>query len=433
MKTLHDSTGGGKDADDNVPQKIEVLKALLGNAVFVQCNNGKGGKGPIIKGWQTLTLKQMTEAHLRQCECPDYRIGVVFGINSGGLVGLDCDDDIFADEMFRLNPWLLGTLTTTCNRGRTFWLRITDRWPRNAFLYLNGIKVGEWRADGNQSVLAGQDTETKNWRRFVCRAPAMAIPFSVLVWPKRLECGGENIRHPWPPVPLPEAMLPDVSAVPLTVSTSKDVEQGCRTKLRSTSSCSTSTRSTSEGEREQKQKRLYRSLVGHLPATEGTRNAMLNQSVNYLIHAISEPLVIKFLLRHFDEKGKPGGWSDTRDEHEKSVRNLVAGCVRDYPEKLSEEQRTIYLSLRDETERTTFRICRDLAKRDDPERGCPQGLFLLAYGELAARLDVGTGLAEKVLKHRFRDELKIVAVVTPGTRRSKDTPGLATRWRWLLT
>ena len=160
---------------------------------------------------------------------------------------------------------------------------------------------------------------------------------------------------------------------------------------------------------------------------------MLNQSVNYLIHTISEPLVIKFLLRHFDEKGKPAGWGGTRDDHEKSIRSLVEGCVRDYPEKLSEAQRTIYLGLRDDLERTAFRICRDLAKRLDIERGCPQGLFLLAYGELAARLDCGSGSAEKLLKHGFKDELKIVAIETPGTRRSKDTRGLATRWRWLLT
>ena len=182
-----------------------------------------------------------------------------------------------------------------------------------------------------------------------------------------------------------------------------------------------------------KQQRLYRTLVEHLSATEGTRNAMLNQSVNYLIHTLAESLVIEFLLRHYDEKGKPGGWRETRVEHEKSVRNLVEGCVRDYPAKLSEAERTIYLSLRDETERTTFRICRDLAARDDPKLECPPGLFLLAYGELAARLNSTNRIAERVLKYRFKGELEIAAIVTPGTRRSKGTAGRSTRWRWLLT
>ena len=434
MENLYDPSGGSNVVGDTVPQEIQELRALVGNAVFVPCNLKKGGKGPIIKGWQKLALEQMTEEHIRQCESPEYRLGVVFGHNSGGLVGLDCDEDIFADEMQRRNPWLANTLTTTCNRGRTFWLRITDCWPRNGNLWLNGVKVGEWRADRNQSVIAGQDTETKNWRRFVRRAPALAIPFSVLVWPEGLEKGGDKTRHPWPPAQGAEGEWEDASPLPPAASScSEDVEQGCRTRTRSTSSCSTSARSTSADEMQLKQKRLYRTLVEHLSATEGTRNAMLNQSVNYLIHTLAESLVIEFLLRHYDEKGKPGGWRETRVEHEKSVRNLVEGCVRDYPAKLSEAERTIYLSLRDETERTTFRICRDLAARDDPKLECPPGLFLLAYGELAARLNSTNRIAERVLKYRFKGELEIAAIVTPGTRRSKGTAGRSTRWRWLLT
>ena len=79
---------------------------------------------------------------------PDYRIGVLTGTNSGGLGALDCDCDDFASEMRRLNSWLARTLTTTCNRGCTFWQRLTDRWPKTAALYWQGRPVGEWRADG---------------------------------------------------------------------------------------------------------------------------------------------------------------------------------------------------------------------------------------------------------------------------------------------
>lgn len=390
-----------------VPQRIEFLRALLGEFVFFPCGQGDGGKGPLVIAWQKLTLAQMTPEHVRQCERPEYRMGVGLGRQSFGLCGLDCDDDGFLAEILRLNPALARTLTTACNRGATLWLRFTDPWPANKPLFWHGNKVGEWRATGNLSVVAGQDTDTGNWRRFVVRAPALVLPFASLDWPPGLT---DASGTPWPGSPADFEPLFGIG----------DVERSSAATLRSTSLMGRAAQ-----EKAAKQERLYQDLLGHLPTKQGERNAFICRTVPYLFHAVCEALVIRFSMRYFDEVGKPSGWRGDRDGHRKSVGSLIEALKEKYPVKLSPAERGIYERLKDDTERAAFRICRDCARRAGP-----RGIFPMAYGELAARLNCATGKAEKLLKGRFRDELQILRVDTVGQRRAKGRKGIGTRWRY---
>lgn len=422
--------------EDIVPQSVPALREFVGDAVFLPCNAGPGGKGPILPKFQKLTVDHMTPGHIAQCERPDYRIGILLGTNSGGLCGLDCDCDEFAAEMLRINPWLAQTLTTTCNRGCTYWLRVTDRWPRTATLYLRGHKVGEWRSDGHQSVIAGQDTKTKTWRRFVHRKPVVAIPMCVLCWPDELDFGGDKNRSPWPPAFRDDSLFVTLSrSAPPQIAGRGDVErtEDVERNLRSTpSSCarSTSAQKTQRNERAEKQKRLYRKFVSRLKAQAGDRNALLTRAVPFLIHVVCEKLVSSFLMQHFDQIGTTGGWSGTREEHQKSVEGLIAGCLASYPAKLTPSERSIYERLRDGLDRAAFRICRNLANYDDTKNNNPPGIFPLSYGELAARLDCSNSIAEELLKKRFRDGLRLLEIESCGLRREKGQPNIATRWRW---
>ena len=118
MDSLQICAASGKEIEDDiVPQKIAPLRELLGNVVFLPCNQGEGGKGAYQTGWPTKTFADMTQQHLAECERPSNRIGILLGKNSGGLCSVDCDTDDFAAEMLRLNPKLESTLTTACNRG----------------------------------------------------------------------------------------------------------------------------------------------------------------------------------------------------------------------------------------------------------------------------------------------------------------------------
>lgn len=432
----HEDQEHAASSEAIVPQCIATLRELLGDVVFLACNSGKGGKGPFLAGFQKLTRADMTPQHLAECERPEYRIGVLLGTNSGGLCGLDCDDDGFAAEILRLNPWLAQTLITTCNRGCAHWLRVTDRWPKTAPLYWRGRKVGEWRADGSQSVIAGQDTETKNLRRFVVRQSAASVSWRIVRWPEGLEAGGEQNRRPWPPETSDTQSF--ITASPLPSSHSNggaDVErEDVERRLRSTSlrTRSTSPRPDERSEKEQKQQRLYRELVSHHKAQKGNRNALLNHAVPFLIHTVCQTLVLSFFMRHFDEIGKPGGWAESREKHQRSVEGLIAGCLASYPEDLIPAERTIYEGLGSDRDRAAFRICRDLAQFDDTKHHNPPGIFPLAYGELAARLDCANVTAEELLKSRFLAEKGVISIESPGFPRRKGYPNTATRWRWLL-
>jgi hypothetical protein len=211
------------------------------------------------------------------------------------------------------------------------------------------------------------------------------------------------------------------------------VERDSRTKLRSTVIRARSTVSDEGDDIRRAQGRLYRENVKTLGAGPGSRNELLKTAVPYLLHVVCEQLVLEFLLRHYREIGKLAGWRATLDEHETSIRSLIDGTVRDYPEKLSFSERAIYGQLRDDTERAAFRIIRDLAKCDATERQCPPGVLILSRPELAARLASSSfSSARAILCKRFANDLGIIEVETRGLQRTKGQRGGATRWRWML-
>lgn len=401
-----------------IPQCVARLRRYVGAAVFMPCNCGAGGKGPIQKSWQTLTLSQMSAGHIRQCERPEYRIGVGLGRQSSGLCVLDCDCDIFLAEMLRLNPTLGETLTTFCNRGASMWLRVSDAWPPNKPLYRDGEQVGEWRATGNQSIIAGVDKKTGKPRRFLVQAPAIALPFNVLRWPDGIEDSGGKIwpagGDTWETLQQPEHTIGDVE------------QQGTTTHL-----CSTS-QGKAALERAQKTNRLYRDLLGHMETVAGQRNNFICRTVPFLYHAVSEPLIVAFSMRYFDERGRGAGWDEPRASHRAKVERLLEGLPALYVSALTAAERAIYDQLMNPAEQTTFRICRDCARRDDSLTGNPVGIFPMAYGELAARLSCANAVAEKILKGRFLETFHLVAVETAGLRRERGKPCVATRWRWKL-
>jgi len=214
--------------------------------------------------------------------------------------------------------------------------------------------------------------------------------------------GGAKSRRLWPPDPQEEGafFIASVGGCPQGEN-SEDVErrEDAERRIRSTSRA----RSTSDDlpERQKKQQRLYRQLVSHLKAASGERNELLKGAVRFLIHAACEKIVLELLMRHFDEKGKPGGWGGDRADHQRSVENLIAGCVASYPENLPLAAREDYARLADDLERAAYRICRDPSRFDDTEHGNPPGIYPLAFGELAARLDCSNAVAERILKSRF--------------------------------
>jgi hypothetical protein len=166
---------------------VRQLQELLGPAVLLPIRHGE--KKPTQTDWQLATLADMTPENLAVL---DYRhnIGVLLGTASAGLCTIDVDADDYIEPFLSLNPNLETTLRTKSRRGCNFWVRVKGKFPA-----LHGIthrtktdsdgkplKVGEWRADGGQTVIWGTHPSGCKYRRVV-RSKPVELEFSEIHWP----------------------------------------------------------------------------------------------------------------------------------------------------------------------------------------------------------------------------------------------------------
>jgi hypothetical protein len=157
------------------------LQRLLGAAVFI--NWPKGIKGNPERKWGHLSLADMTPDYLDRLE--DGNVGVGLGDMSNGLCVVDADCDAFAESFLSANPRLRTTLSTRGSRGRVFWVRFVGDYPRKT-TYLKtqaGEDVGEYRANGSQSIVWGIHPDTKKPYEFLVQQPAVRIEYASIRWP----------------------------------------------------------------------------------------------------------------------------------------------------------------------------------------------------------------------------------------------------------
>ena len=118
-------------------------------------------------------------------------IGVLLGEASAGLCTVDLDGEKEASTFLGINPGLRDTLQTARVRGRNFWVRIVGDFPAAGKLKdrATGQDLGEWRADGNQTVIHGAAMDATKGEtqptayRIVCDAPPLEIAFEEIRWP----------------------------------------------------------------------------------------------------------------------------------------------------------------------------------------------------------------------------------------------------------
>jgi hypothetical protein len=140
---------------------VEQLRDLLGgDVVLLPIKRGhKGPSGKEMEGWQTFTPARMQE--------PEYLARLNHGANIGvllgkGLVTIDLDRDEVVEPFLKLNPTLLETLRSRRKRGCNLWVRIKGAHPKSCKLRTrSGEEWGEWRADGNQTVIDGEAIDRK--------------------------------------------------------------------------------------------------------------------------------------------------------------------------------------------------------------------------------------------------------------------------------
>jgi hypothetical protein len=166
---------------------VEALMDQLGPCVLLGIPAGE--KGPRIREWQKLTQEHMTPEYLSELNHGG-NIGVSLGNASGGLCTIDADTDTFLESFLSANPDLRESMISKGVRGGNVWVRVEGDYPRPAKLRLNGVDWGEWRADGNQTVIYGTHPSGCIYSHN-SKLPAV-IKFQAINWPK-------GMRAPWLP------------------------------------------------------------------------------------------------------------------------------------------------------------------------------------------------------------------------------------------
>lgn len=438
-------------------------------------------KRPLLHGWQKLTRERTDNPVFLQNfsdRCPS--LGVLLGAESNHLCSVDLDSDEWLERFLGANPNLRASLVSRGARGGNVWVRLRDAYPGVSKLYCAGKSIGEWRATGGFTIIAGIHPSGCEYRR--SGGPPVELAFGDLHWPAGVvfrHSGRKRAAHlathlasdlagdlapsgrgrrsqSGETTPLSSHSsdsLPDCTSAPLPVCTSAPLHNSMndvskREGDRSTSPTSapappsapprlsaaqvlahqqTENAARAHLERESPGlARLYAQMLDHhYEARPHERNAVIVEAVPFLYRAVAEKLVVP-LVCHFYERHAPL-YRDSAAQHRQEAEAMLAGVRETYLASLPADEAALYRSL-PEDQRDTYRICRDLAAQ--PESPYGPATFFLSADHLALRLGVLSMEAYRLLVKM--GGLGVLEQAVPGTKRAAGQRGLATTYRWLL-
>lgn len=406
---------------------IAHLRELLGPVVLLACK----GKKPLRKGWQKLTVADMTPEYLTTLH--GHNFGVSLGTASAGLVSVDFDTDEALAAFLAVNPDLADTLRTRGRRGGNLWFRVLGTVPKSSKLNdASRVAVGEWRADGNQTIIHGIHPDTKQPYEMVRRVAPMVLSIASIQWP------AEAKPQKWPSANAAKGDTCDVECVEHTDSTehtdnSAVVLQHCTSTLLHHTAKPAPGLSAVVADKAFRANhsvgvvKLYEKLVEIRYKPEPhARNAFITQAVPFLYRAVSKPLVLLF-SQHFYASNQ-ALFHDTAADHERETRAMLDVVESSYLDELEGTERELYTALAEPLQ-AVFRICRDLALRDEAG-GPPPPLFFMSAQGLADRMKDHCQQAHRWLNALVR--YSALKVETRGTAHSHGHRGEATVYRWLL-
>jgi hypothetical protein len=109
-------------------------------------------------------------------------IGVALGSVSGGLCSIDIDDDGLVEPFLQKNPMLRDTLQTKAARGCNFWVRIEGEYPGTHHIKQDGVSIGEFRSENNQTIISGTHPDGPTYQ-VLNPAKPVAVTFGDLWFP----------------------------------------------------------------------------------------------------------------------------------------------------------------------------------------------------------------------------------------------------------
>lgn len=451
----------------------QQLAAELGAVIFPV----RRDKQPALRGWHQLTRAQTDSPKFRRrFTDASPSLGVLLGAASNHLCSVDLDSDEWLERFLGANPNLRTSLISRGARGGNVWVRLRGAYPGVSKLYCAGKSIGEWRATGGFTIIAGIHPSGCEYRR--TGGPPVELAFGDLHWPAGVvfkRSGRKQAAHLATHLAGDLApsgtgrrsqsgettsltshssdSLPDCTSAPLPVCTSAPLHNSMNDVSKREGDRSTSptpapappsapprlsaaqvmAHQQAENAARARLERespglahLYARMIGRrFEARPHERNAVIVEAVPFLYRAVAAHLVVP-LVCHFHECHHLL-FHDSPDQHRREAEAMLASVVETYLASLPAEERALYHTFTPDL-RDAYRICRDLAAQPEPPAG--PATFFLSADECALRLDVRSMEAHRLLAKL--KSLPVIAVAAPGTKRAAGQPGRATIYRWLL-
>jgi len=404
------------------PAPLPLLYKLLGDdAVLLPLAVGR--KTPIVKAWQKLTFAE-TRTPAYQAQLRVGNVGVSLGEPSNGLCSIDCDSDETLAKFLDLNPKLKETLITSAKRGGNVWVKITGQYPS-----LRTFKdFGEWRSTGGQTVVWGIHPDGPRYR-FVNEAPVVKTSFENIKWPNGISFERKKQNQ----LPKTDSSVSSVSESTFYIPTSTSYTT---TSLHNSSFDDVISRVEKFTEVSAREERwmhdpkneriapLYRDLVlRSAEADTGQRNAAVVAMGKRLSYAVAPSVALELLIAFYEINAPL--FKDSAEQHRREVEAMLINVETTYLTELSADERQLYEKL-PERLRPPFRICRDLAMRQDI-RTRP-GEFFMSADNFGRRLGLTCTEGHRILKRFVK--FGVLGIVTLGKRRVEGQQATATLYRW---
>jgi len=399
-----------------VNDPVQKFLQLLGSVVLVPIRSLT--KRPIGKSWQKRTRESMQD--------PDYlrsfngkNIGVLLGKPSGGLCTIDVDEDAEVEPFLARNPRLSGTTRTKRVRGCNLWVYVEGEFPASTKL-----PFGEWRADGNQTVIHGRAIDKKKGEtepteyRFLNEVPPIRIRFDEIIFPTG--CFDKRTPEPTAIRLNPESCI----ATSLHDCIPAYLHNNGNSILANIKAKEAAQKALAE--KHPKLFELYQRFIGfHFEAVLHGRNDFIVQAVPFLYRAVAPQFILELVGCFYD--CNRALFNDPREQHMKEAKAMLESVSKTYLGQLSEVERQIYDAL-PERERDAFRICRDLALLPNPQR--EPLTFYMSFNQLGGRLGIYPTQAQRILR-QFAS-VGLVVLLKKGTRRATGVRGDAGEYKWTL-
>jgi len=383
---------------------------LLGvNAVLLPIR--KGSKAPMLKKWQAITFEDTQQPDYQRKLDTHGNRGVSLGKVSQNLCSIDFDDDEALNQFLELNPSLHDTLRTTAKRGANIWIILTGDYPKSQRIKnLTGDSIGEWRADGNQTIIQGLHPDGMQYRIAVSAHP-IRIPYSEIQWG---DIRFSNSCH------IDDTDIIDHTEIQI-IETNNTRTQHTPTLIEKEQLAQ---KAIAKLKQDSDLWHLYRTYILHkFTPRQGERNSQLVSMMTFLGRAVSRQRAHDLAKAFYDINQDV--FADTLEQHMREAESHLDATHKRWTQELPDNERTIIEGL-PPLQRETYRICRDLAHHVSVQ--CPRGKFFLSCADLARRLGTDMKNAHRILAQL--EGVKILAIHHKGTRHSKQSPGKATVYRW---